>query len=71
MGVLACSRRGCENIMCDRYSRTHGYICDECFKELINSGVTTDIEKFMESAKNTQYSDRESALQRFDNEFSI
>lgn len=21
--------------MCDRYSQTHGYLCDDCFKELL------------------------------------
>lgn len=34
MSVLACNRVGCHNIMCDRYSSTFGYICDECFEEL-------------------------------------
>lgn len=34
MGVLACNRKGCENIMCDMYSTLHGYICHECYVEL-------------------------------------
>lgn len=49
MGVLACSRGRCENIMCDRGSSEYGYICEECFQELISLGVETDIEKFMAS----------------------
>ena len=39
MGVLQCSRNGCENVMCDRYSPMYGYICEECFKELLSSGA--------------------------------
>ena len=34
---MQCDRKGCENIMCDRYSLTHGYICYDCYEELINS----------------------------------
>ena len=33
MSVLACSRRGCDNIMCDRYNARYGYICERCFQE--------------------------------------
>lgn len=34
MGVIACSRNGCERIMCDHYSDVYGYICYECMSEL-------------------------------------
>lgn len=50
MGVLACDRRGCRNIMCDNYSHEHGYICDECLKELKGKPYT-DIGEFMETLK--------------------
>ena len=33
MGVLACYRVGCENIMCDVYVDGVGYVCWECEKE--------------------------------------
>jgi len=36
MGVMACFRNGCNNIMCDRYSDEFGYICNDCFSELID-----------------------------------
>lgn len=49
MGVLNCNRRGCENIMCDWYSSEYGYICNNCFDELISRGVHVDIEEFMDS----------------------
>jgi len=36
MGVMACGRRDCENIMCTRLILDHSaYICDECFEELL------------------------------------
>jgi len=52
MGVLSCNRYGCTNIMCSRLSPEYGYICDDCFEELVNSGIDTDIEEFMRSEKN-------------------
>lgn len=33
MGVLACDRKDCDNIMCDNYVRGVGYICWECERE--------------------------------------
>lgn len=39
MGVLACDRTSCENIMCDKYSPIFGYICWECYNELVSSGA--------------------------------
>jgi len=36
MGVRACNKLGCTNVMCDRSSDIC-YICDECFKKLVNS----------------------------------
>ena len=53
MGVLQCYRRGCQNIMCDRYSSTYGYICNECFDELMILGVDTNVEDFMNTHKQT------------------
>ncbi len=49
MGVLACDRCGCGNIMCDRLSHFHGYICNECFSELCESGMQP--QDFMDSTK--------------------
>lgn len=50
MGVLRCNRRGCENIMCDRYSNEYGYICSNCFEELLKQ-PDTSIAQFMNSEK--------------------
>lgn len=56
MGVLACDRNGCGNIMCDRFSyELQMYICNECFEELVETGATTDIESFMNSSRKRQF----------------
>lgn len=52
MGVLACDRQGCENIMCDYYSHEHGYICWECLAEL-KTKPFVNIGDFMSSNKET------------------
>lgn len=69
MGVLNCSRNGCGNIMCDRHSHEYGYICSECFAELISSGPTTDINEFMQSER-VPYRAAE-ALARYDVAFPM
>ena len=51
MGVMACQRDNCEEIMFDRHSNKHGYICEGCFDELCALGPEADIEKFMDSKK--------------------
>jgi len=52
MGVLACNRVDCDNIMCDRYNSEYGYICDECFEELVTLGIHADIKLFMRTSPN-------------------
>lgn len=49
MGVLACDRTGCDNIMCDYYHSDYGYICSDCIADLqeyLNQG-NVDIQHFM------------------------
>ena len=50
MGVLACGRRGCDNIMCDYVSDEYGYLCWECLAEL-KSKPYINIGTFMQSQK--------------------
>lgn len=50
MSVMACNRKGCDNVLCDRWSNTFGYICPYCFDELIAAGIGIDIEVFMASS---------------------
>lgn len=48
MGVKKCNRNNCPHILCDRYSSIHGYICCNCFEELVKSEM--DISSFMETS---------------------
>ena len=69
MGVMTCNRRDCENIMCERHSCEYGYICDECFDELVRTGPTTDISVFMNSCHER---DREiESIERYNGAFPI
>lgn len=56
MSVLSCDRKGCGNVMCDRCSPNYGYICNECFDELVASGPDTDIRTFMGQRKTRERS---------------
>ena len=49
MGVLNCDRQGCDNIMCDRYSDKYGYLCWECYSELVNKKIS--VSEFMRTIK--------------------
>jgi hypothetical protein len=70
MGVMSCDRNGCDNVMCDRHSDKHGYICYECFDELVKKGAMQNISEFMKSNKDDSlYSDF--AIDIFENEFPI
>ena len=57
MGVLACNKNQCENIMCDRYSYEYGYLCWECFEELCDTRPL-DIRAWMGYPKVVQASER-------------
>lgn len=50
MGVMECNRLGCDNIMCQRYSSEFGYLCEECFYEMVDRGLT--VGNFMKTKKN-------------------
>jgi len=52
MGVMGCHRRGCESVMCERYSSKFGYICTGCFDELLALGIHADVAAFMDSERN-------------------
>lgn len=54
MSVMACSRVYCDNILCDRWSRTFGYICSDCFEELVEAGPEIDIDLFMAATYRTK-----------------
>ena len=57
MGVSECSRKNCDNVMPNHYSREFGYLCSECFSQLETLQSLgfirkmKHITKFMESDK--------------------
>jgi hypothetical protein len=52
MGVLSCDRVGCDSIMCDRLSYEFGYICSDCFEEMVDKRIPHDkIKEFMDTEK--------------------
>ena len=53
MGVMICNRGDCENVMCGIYSQKYGYICDECYEELLKVNYTMSISEFMKTNKNS------------------
>jgi len=65
MSVMQCGRKGCECILCDRYSSIYGYICNDCFEELKESMIQPSI--FMNTEKKlTSKYDKE--FKKFHNE---
>jgi len=71
MGVMACDRTGCDNVMCDRYSNRLGYICCECFDELVNLGITANVEEFMDTPKRVRPEQYVDARECFDKVFPL
>ena len=67
MSVMECSRIGCDNILCRRYSYTYGHLCQSCFDELCDSALT--VGEFMNIPK-PRNSKRESRYRELDEEFS-
>jgi len=63
MGVMSCSRPGCENIMCDTCIPKIGYVCFDCQKEFKNylesqnktelteTQITNELKEFMHTTK--------------------
>lgn len=70
MSVLACNRKCCDQIMCDRYSYTYGYICNECFSELVSRGVQTDVGEFMDTKKSNM-NEPQATVSYFDTVFPL
>lgn len=72
MGVMSCSRRGCENIMCDIHVPFIGYICYDCKKEFseknqdleIEGEIIQELKKFMDTRKE-EYSNAKKSMDQF------
>lgn len=50
MGVMQCNRNGCNTVLCNLLSDTHGYICTNCYNELMD-GAERNVKTFMNSLK--------------------
>lgn len=77
MGVMSCSRKRCENIMCDTYIYDIGYVCNECqgeFKYYLQHKNKTNIpegeirrelKEFMDTYKDDYKNDGEISIDDF------
>lgn len=75
MGVMACNRKGCENIMCDTYTEEAGYICNDCKatfedKMAVKEYYTRDnlvkqLKEFMKSNKVTERGSEITTVKKF------
>lgn len=71
MGVMACDRNSCSNIMCDICIAGRWYVCDECAAEFAqrNPGNIPDItyrfEDFMATKKSPYQRDRPGTAEEF------
>lgn len=82
MGVMACDRRDCKNVMCDRCILGNTmYICNECCRELAGykdtwpesitkSQLKKLVEDFMESPVGTHVIEEPLSKDGVDEEFS-
>lgn len=82
MGVMSCSRRECNNIMCDTYVDSVGYVCNDCkeeFKEYLQKmgfspktegQITKEVEKFMATSKGSYAEGNEISVDDFFDERS-
>ena len=69
-GSTECDRNNCGSSGCSRYSDCHGYICYNCFEELVSLGPEASISDFMSSYKKELSSTEEEAAEaRFNIEF--
>jgi len=69
MGILRCQVSDCERIMCDRYSYTYGYICDDHFEQLVRLGPSVDLDAFFEGTLDLPEHDEEATRAYYDTLF--
>jgi hypothetical protein len=71
MGMVRCYKKNCQNILCGRFSHKYGYLCNECFDELIKSGPETNLDNFMGKPFQEEKDRRIAAETRFNTEFPL
>jgi hypothetical protein len=79
MGVMDCSRKDCDNIMCDTYIQSVGYVCFDCqseFKTYLKKNsldpktegqIKRDLENFMTTSKDLYVDGEEITIDDFFN----
>lgn len=68
LGTKVCQREGCNNRNCRRYSEKYGYLCYDCFEELVMTwGEDANVSEFLKYEKPDI--DVEAAKARFEVEF--
>lgn len=79
MGVMECSRKDCDKIMCHTYVNLVGYICYDCqkeFKEYLQKNgldpategeIFNELKKFMVTSKDAYTSGNEMSVDEFFN----
>ena len=77
MGVMSCSKKGCEHIMCDTYVNEVGYICQQCqgdFEDWLESNnhhpknegdILRFLDEFMKLDKTLTFQGKEVSVQEF------
>lgn len=77
MGVMSCSRKDCDNIVCDTYVQSVGYVCYECqseFKEHLQRSdlnpttdrqIRAELEVFMSSPKDDFIDEKDMTVDEF------
>ena len=66
MGTKQCSRAKCENVLCGRYSKDYGYICNECIEELDKKMEFRPI-----SIRNFMLTSKEDSLKRGEGAYNV
>lgn len=69
MGVMHCSRVGCDHIMCDNYSPKHGYLCNPCKTEL-KTKIGVSFKKFIQTPIEQNLYSTEEWEKKVDKEFT-
>ena len=75
MGVMACDREGCDNIMCSLCPEGRWYVCDDCADEfeglMVNNGAKTKgqivehFSEFMSTRKQCSHSNSSVIVREF------
>ena len=67
MGVMPCSRKNCDNILCERYNDQYGYICNSCYEEMVTAQEHDDefrVFEFMKTPAGNTFDDKTVDLNR-------